>query len=99
MQRRKIANYLQEKELSHIFFGPVTLSLRDVNQLSRDKGELVLKHGSKLSILDGQHRIMALGFVNEQLLKEVRKQEKKRAELTMHLRRFPHDEEAKRNWS
>lgn len=95
MQRRKIANYLQEKELSHIFFGPVTLSLRDVNQLSRDKGELVLKHGSKLSILDGQHRIMALGFVNEQLLKEVRKQEKKRAQLTMHLRRFPHDEEAR----
>ena len=58
------------------------------------QGELVLKHGSKLSILDGQHRIMALGFVNEQLLKEVRKQEKKRAQLTMHLRRFPHDEEA-----
>lgn len=91
MQRRKIARYLQEKELDHVFFGPVTLSLRDVSRLSKNQSELYLQHGSKLSILDGQHRIMALGFVNDQLLKEVRKQEKRLAALKMKERRFPED--------
>lgn len=91
MQRRKIANYLQEKELDHVFFGPVTLSLRSVNHLSQDKSELVLKHGSKLGILDGQHRIMALGFVNEQLLKEVRKLERIKADYLVRMRRDPRD--------
>jgi hypothetical protein len=89
MQRRKIANYLQERELDHVFFGPVTLSLRDVSQLGRDNGNLYLRHGSKLSILDGQHRILALGYVNEQMLKEVRRFEKKLAALKLKTRRQP----------
>lgn len=89
MQRRKIANYLQERELDHVFFGPVTLSLRDVSQLARENGSLYLRHGSKLSILDGQHRILALGYVNEQMLKEVRRHEKKLAALKLKQRRQP----------
>ncbi|WP_438446581.1 DNA sulfur modification protein DndB [Gorillibacterium sp. sgz5001074] len=93
MQRRKIANYLQERELDHVFFGPVTLSLRDVSQLGREGGSLYLRHGSKLSILDGQHRIMALGYVNEQMLKEVRRYEKKLASLKLKQRRQPESEE------
>lgn len=96
MQRRKIANYLQERELDHVFFGPVTLSLRDVSQLARDEeGNLYLRHGSKLSILDGQHRIMALGYVNEQMLKEVRRYEKKLAALKLKIRRQGENEELK----
>lgn len=95
MQRRKISNYLQERELDHVFFGPVTLSLRDVSQLARENGSLYLRHGSKLSILDGQHRILALGYVNEQMLKEVRRYEKKLASLKLKLRRQPELEELK----
>jgi hypothetical protein len=93
MQRRKISNYLQERELDHVFFGPVTLSLRDVSQLGREGGNLYLRHGSKLSILDGQHRIMALGYVNEQMLKEVRRYEKKLAALKLKQRRLPESDE------
>lgn len=88
-QRRKIANYLQERELDHIFFGPVTLSLRQVERLAKDKAGLVLLPGSKLSILDGQHRILSLGYVNEQMQKEVRSYEKKLAALKITQRRFP----------
>lgn len=96
MQRRKIANYLQERELDHVFFGPVTLSLRDVSQLARDEeGSLYLRHGSKLSILDGQHRIMALGYVNEQMQKEVRRYEKKLAALKLKIRRQGENDELK----
>jgi hypothetical protein len=92
MQRRKIANYLQERELDHVFFGPVTLSLRDVGQLAKtEEGQLVLLHGSKLSILDGQHRILALGYTNEQLLKESRKYEREIAKLKLKVRRFPEE--------
>lgn len=93
MQRRKIANYLQERELDHVFFGPVTLSLRDVSQLARENGSLYLRHGSKLSILDGQHRILALGYVNEQMLKEVRRYEKKLAALKVKQRRQAESDE------
>lgn len=94
-QRRKISNYLQERELDRVFFGPVTLSLRDVSSLAKmDKG-LFLRPGSKLSILDGQHRILALGFVNEQMLKEVRSHEKKAAALTIKQRKSPDNEEVK----
>ncbi|MDT2191903.1 DNA sulfur modification protein DndB [Paenibacillus larvae] len=71
MQRRKISTYLQERELDEVFFGPVTLSLRDVGSLSKNEEGLVLRHGSKLSVLDGQHRILALGFVNEQMQKKL----------------------------
>lgn len=92
MQRRKISTYLQERDLDRVFFGTVTLSLREVNLLARDGESLVLKHGSKLSILDGQHRIMALGYVNEQLLKEGRRYEKKRAQLKLQCRRNPDNE-------
>jgi hypothetical protein len=95
MQRRKIANYLQERELDHVFFGPVTLSLRDVSQLARENGSLYLRHGSKLSILDGQHRILALGYVNEQMLKEVRRYEKKLTALKLKQRRQAESEELK----
>lgn len=91
VQRRRIANYLQERELDRVFFGPVTLSLRDVSQLARHEGDLYLRHGSKLSILDGQHRILALGYVNEQMLKEVRRYEKKIAMLKVKQRRAPED--------
>jgi hypothetical protein len=93
MQRRKIANYLQERELDHVFFGPVTLSLRDVSSLAKENGNLYLRHGSKLSILDGQHRILALGYVNEQILKEVRRHEKKAALLKVKLRKEPDNQE------
>lgn len=93
IQRRKISNYLQERELDHVFFGPVTLSLRDVSQLARDNGDLYLRHGSKLSILDGQHRILALGYVNEQMQKEVRRFEKKIASLKIKQRRQPENQE------
>ncbi|MBP1993502.1 DNA sulfur modification protein DndB [Paenibacillus eucommiae] len=93
MQRRKIANYLQERELDHVFFGPVTLSLREVKQLAKEADDLYLRHGSKLSILDGQHRILALGYVNEQMQKEVRRFEKKAAILKIKQRRFPQQEE------
>ncbi|UJF34483.1 DNA sulfur modification protein DndB [Paenibacillus hexagrammi] len=95
MQRRKISTYLQERELDHVFFGPVTLSLREVNQLSKGENEFMLKHGSKLSILDGQHRILALGYVNEQLQKEVKRHEKKLALLKIKQRKFPDDTELK----
>jgi hypothetical protein len=89
MQRRKIANYLQERELDHVFFGPVTLSLRDIGSLAKDGNDLYLRHGSKLGILDGQHRILALGYVGEQILKETRRFEKKAAVLKVKLRRQP----------
>ncbi|SEB96154.1 DNA sulfur modification protein DndB [Paenibacillus sp. GP183] len=91
MQRRKIANYLQERELDHVFFGPVTLSLREVNQLAKEQSDLYLRHGSKLSVLDGQHRILALGYVNEQMHKEVRRYEKQIAILKIKQRKFPQD--------
>lgn len=91
MQRKKIARYLQENDLEHIFFGPVTLSLKEVDQLTKNQSELTLKHGAKLSILDGQHRIMALEYVNDQLQKEVRKLEKELAKLTIEHRRNPAD--------
>ncbi|MFS0837046.1 DNA sulfur modification protein DndB [Paenibacillus sp. 1P03SA] len=87
MQRRKISNYLQERELDQVFFGPVTLSLRDVSQLTRTSEELYLRHGSKLSIIDGQHRILALGFVNEQMQKEVKRTERKLASLRVRHRK------------
>ncbi|WP_274649632.1 DNA sulfur modification protein DndB [Paenibacillus humicola] len=90
-QRRKITNYLQERELDHVFFGPVTLSLRDVSLLAKADGHLVLQHGSKLSILDGQHRILALGYTNEQLLKEARKYEREAARLKLKVRRYPEE--------
>ena len=92
-QRRKIANYLQERELDRVFFGPVTLSLRDVSQLSRglNGNELVLRHGSKLSILDGQHRILALGYVNEQMGKEVKRLERKISSMKLKSRKNPDD--------
>jgi hypothetical protein len=92
MQRRKIATYLQERELDHVFFGPVTLSLREVNQLAKAQASFYLRHGSKLSILDGQHRILALGYVNEQLQKEVRRYEKNSVILKIKQRKFPQDE-------
>jgi hypothetical protein len=90
-QRRKIANYLQERELDHVFFGPVTLSLRDVSSLAKKEGHLVLRHGSKLSILDGQHRIMALGYTNDQMLKESRRYEREMIKLKIKCRRAPED--------
>jgi hypothetical protein len=89
MQRRKIANYLQERELDHVFFGPVTLSLRDVSALAKNSGELYLRHGTKLSILDGQHRILALGYVGEQLTKEVRRYEREATVLKLRIRKEP----------
>lgn len=92
-QRRKIANYLQERELDRVFFGPVTLSLREVGQLAKENGRLYLRHGSKLSILDGQHRILALGYVNDQLLKETRTIEKKLAAQKVKHRKKPEDRE------
>lgn len=92
-QRRKIANYLQERDLDKVFFGPITLSLRDVSQLARDGNSLYLRHGSKLSVLDGQHRILALDYVNEQLTKEVRRVERKLASLTIKHRREPDNRE------
>jgi hypothetical protein len=92
MQRRKIATYLQERELDHVFFGPVTLSLREVKQLAKMQESFYLRHGSKLSILDGQHRILALGYVNEQMQKEVRRYEKKAVLLKIKQRKFPLDE-------
>ncbi|OXM86903.1 DNA sulfur modification protein DndB [Paenibacillus rigui] len=92
-QRRKISNYLQERELDRVFFGPVTLSLREVSSLAKTDKGLYLRPGSKLSILDGQHRILALGYVNEQLLKEVRSHEKKVAALLIKQRRSPENEE------
>ncbi|CAN7765274.1 hypothetical protein LJR153_007230 [Paenibacillus sp. LjRoot153] len=91
LQRKKIAAYLQERELDRIFFGPVALSLREVNQLTKDEKGLILMPGSKLSVLDGQHRILALSFVNEQIQKEVRSLEKKLALLKVKKRRFPND--------
>ncbi|WP_248928708.1 DNA sulfur modification protein DndB [Paenibacillus hamazuiensis] len=94
-QRRKIANYLQERELDRVFFGPVTLSLRDVGNLAKREEGLILRPGSKLSILDGQHRILALGFVNEQLLKEARNFEKKLAVLKVKQRKQPGDAEVR----
>ncbi|GAA4842058.1 hypothetical protein GCM10023310_19990 [Paenibacillus vulneris] len=94
-QRRKISNYLQERELDRVFFGPVTLSLREVSSLAKTDKGLFLRPGSKLSILDGQHRILALGYVNEQLLKEVRSHEKKAAALKIKQRRMPDSEEVR----
>jgi hypothetical protein len=92
-QRRKIANYLQERELDRVFFGPVTLSLRDISTLAKAESGLYLRQGSKLSILDGQHRILALGYVNEQMQKEVRMHERKVATLAIKQRRSPDREE------
>lgn len=88
-QLRKIANYLQERELDHAFFGPVTLSLRDVSSLAKAGDHLVLAHGAKLSILDGQHRILALGYTNEQMLKESRKYEREAKRLKVKCRQEP----------
>lgn len=90
-QLRKIANYLQERELDHAFFGPVTLSLRDVGSLSKAADHLVLTHGAKLSILDGQHRILALGYTNEQMLKESRKYEREVKRLKVKCRQQPEE--------
>jgi hypothetical protein len=92
-QRRKISNYLQERELDHVFFGPVTLSLREVGELSKEENALYLKHGSKLSVIDGQHRLLALGHVNDQMLKEVRRVEKKLASLRIKQRKEPSSSE------
>jgi hypothetical protein len=92
-QRRKIANYLQERELDRVFFGPVTLSLREVERLSKDEQGLVLVPGSKLSILDGQHRLLSLGYVNDLMIKEVRSYEKKLSALKIQQRRFPESAE------
>ncbi|TVY11860.1 DNA sulfur modification protein DndB [Paenibacillus cremeus] len=94
-QRRKIANYLQERELDRVFFGPVTLSLRDVSSLAKADNGLFLRPGSKLSILDGQHRILALGYVNEQIMKEARSVERKLAAAKIKHRKSPDDEEIK----
>lgn len=92
-QRRKIANYLQERELERIFFGPVTLSLRDVSGLAKTDRGLCLRPGSKLSVLDGQHRILALGHVGEQLQKESRRLEKKLADRKLKCRKEPDNAE------
>jgi hypothetical protein len=92
VQRRKIANYLQERELDQVFFGPVTLSLREINQLAKNDQELYVRHGSKLSIIDGQHRISALGYVNETMQKEVRKHEKQLTSLKIKWRKSGQDE-------
>lgn len=92
-QRRKIANYLQERDLDRVFFGPVTLSLRDVSSLAKADNGLFLRPGSKLSILDGQHRILALGYVGEQMLKEARSLEKKVAALKIRHRKTPDNAE------
>jgi DNA-sulfur modification-associated len=96
MQRRKISNYLQERELDQVFFGPVTLSMRDVDSLACDGEEMekqnyVLKQGSKLSILDGQHRILALGYVGEQMLREVRRNTRKLTVLKLKQKKEPGD--------
>lgn len=88
-QRKKIANYLQEREIGRIFFGPVTLSLREVGFLGKVADQLYLRQGSKLSILDGQHRILALSFVNEQMQKESRRLERKLATLKVKHRKQP----------
>jgi hypothetical protein len=90
-QRRKIASYLQERELDRIFFGPVTLSLRDVSQLTKQPKGLLLRHGHKVSILDGQHRILALGFVNERMQKEVNVLERKIKLMKVKCRKHPED--------
>lgn len=92
-QRKKIAHYLQERELDHVFFGPVTLSLRNVSALAKEEDHLVLLHGEKLSILDGQHRIMALGYCNEKMQKESRKYERNVMKLKVKCRKFPDDRE------
>lgn len=88
-QVRKINNYLQERELDHVFFGPVTLSLRNVSSLARTDDHLVLAHGAKLSILDGQHRILALGYTNERMQKESRKHEREVKRLKIKVRQDP----------
>ncbi|MBP1156636.1 MULTISPECIES: DNA sulfur modification protein DndB [unclassified Paenibacillus] len=92
-QRRKIANYLQERDLDRVFFGPVTLSLRDVSSLAKAETGLFLRPGSKLSILDGQHRILALGYVGEQMLKEARRLDKKVAAMKIKHRKSPDNAE------
>ncbi|MCR8644885.1 hypothetical protein NV379_19715 [Paenibacillus sp. N1-5-1-14] len=96
MQRRKIANYLQERELDQVFFGPVTLSLRDVSSFARDDEGLVLRQGSKLSILDGQHRILALGYVGEQMTKEARRHSRRMVTLKLQMRKDGHSDEIAR---
>ena len=88
-QVRKINNYLQERELDHVFFGPVTLSLRDVSSLIKADDCLILAHGAKISILDGQHRIMSLGYTNERILKESRKHEREVKRLKLKCRQEP----------
>lgn len=92
-QRRKISNYLQEREIDRVFFGPVTLSLRDVGGLAKTDRGLFLRPGSKLSILDGQHRILALGYVNERMLREVRSLERKVANMKVKYRKNPDEKE------
>ncbi len=94
-QQKKIANYLQERELDHVFFGPVTLSLRDVSSLMKFEEHLLLAHGAKLSILDGQHRILALGYTNERMLKESRKYERDVKRLKIKVRRYADEPEWK----
>jgi len=97
MQRRKISNYLQERELDQVFFGPVTLSMRDVGALAQaddlqGKQSFVLKQGAKLSVLDGQHRLLALGFVGEQMSREVRRNVRKVSVCKLKLRKEPEAE-------
>jgi DNA sulfur modification protein DndB len=92
-QRKKIVHYLQERELDHIFFGPVTLSLRDVSAFAKEEDHLVLLHGSKLSILDGQHRIQALGHSNEKMQKESKKYEREVMKLKVKCRKLPENNE------
>lgn len=100
MQRRKISNYLQERELEQVFFGPVTLSMRDVSSLAIDGEEegqqtsFVLRQGSKLSVIDGQHRILALGYVGEQMLREVRRHMRRIAVLKLKQRKEPENADA-----
>jgi hypothetical protein len=97
MQRRKISNYLQERELDQVFFGPVTLSMRDIGALAQAEDmsaqqSFVLKRGSKLSVLDGQHRLLALGFVGEQMAREVRRNVRKVSVCKLKLRKEPEAE-------
>jgi len=92
MQRRKISNYLQERELDQVFFGPITLSMRDIGALAcaeepMEQQQFILRQGAKLSVLDGQHRLLALGYVGEQMAREVRRNVRKAAVLKLKLRK------------
>lgn len=88
-QRRQIAAYLQEKELDHMFFGPVTLSLRDAGAVIAKDGRWIVRPGAKLGILDGQHRMMALSFVNESIAKEQRRLDKRHLQLLIAMKQQP----------